>query len=217
MTIESSIIFAISLVLLWIKPGPGQAAIITRSLNDGFVSGFSVAMGITFGGLIFFLMSAIGAAFIANNVHFIGLFLKLIGAAYLFYCGYQGLRNIKSGQWVGRQDKITKTAVIQNFTTGFLITMANPFAIFFFIGILPSLVPLGALTTIDIIWGSLILVAVGLIVDGIIACLASEVRESLSNTKFVKNINIITSVGFIFIALFLLVSAISNFQGAFQT
>lgn len=131
MTIESAFIFALSLILLWVKPGPGQAAIITRSLNDGFVAGFSVAMGITFGGLIFFLMSAIGAAFIAHNAHFIGLVFKLIGAAYLFYCGYQGLRNIKSGQWAGRQDSVTKKAVVQNFTTGFLITMANPFAIFF--------------------------------------------------------------------------------------
>jgi threonine/homoserine/homoserine lactone efflux protein len=216
MTIESGFIFAVSLILLWIKPGPGQAAIITRSLNDGFFAGFCVAVGITFGGLVFFILSAIGAAFIADNINSIGLIFKLVGAIYLFYCGYQGLKNIESGQWTGRQDLAKRADIIKNFATGFLITMANPFAIFFFIGILPSIVPLGDLGLADIVIGSIILIYVGLMVDSLIALLASQVRESLSNKQFIKKINVITSIGFIVIGAFLLFSAITNYDGAFN-
>lgn len=215
MTIESIFIFVISLILLWIKPGPGQAAIVTRALNDGFLAGFCVAVGITVGGLLFFIASAFGAAFIAQNIDSIGFLFKLTGAGYLFYCGYRGLKNIESGQWSGRQDKINRAEILKNFMTGFLITMANPFTIFFFIGILPSLVPLGELNYKDIIIGSLVLVYVGLMIDSLIALLASQARETLSNTKFVKNINLVTSVGFILIGVFLLFSAVTNFDASF--
>lgn len=68
MTIETSFIFIISLILLWIKPGPGQAMIVTRALNDGFMAGFSIALGIVTGSLFYFLISAIGAVFIENYI-----------------------------------------------------------------------------------------------------------------------------------------------------
>jgi hypothetical protein len=46
--------------------------------------------------------------------------------------------------------------------------------------------------------------------------LASQVRESLSNKQFIKKINVITSIGFIVIGAFLLFSAITNYDGAFN-
>lgn len=45
MTFETGFIFAISLILLWIKPGPGQALKITRALNDGFIPAFAIILG----------------------------------------------------------------------------------------------------------------------------------------------------------------------------
>lgn len=216
MTFETSIIFAISLVLLWIKPGPGQAAIVTRSLNDGFFAGFCVACGIVTGSVFFFVISALGAVFIETYIDQIGFVFKLVGAVFLFYIGYQGVQNIESGQWRGRQDDDNRKEIVKNYMAGLLITLANPFAIFFFIGILPSLVPLGELTVVDIIIGAVIVVYVGLITDTIISALAAQVRKTLSNYKFIKKINLITSIGFVLIGCFLLFSALSSYRGAFS-
>lgn len=216
MTIETSLIFAISLILLWVKPGPGQAAIITRTLNDGFIAGWCVALGIVTGGVFFFLITALGIVFVENYVEEINVVFKILGSGYLFYVGYQGLKNIESGHWKGRQDTISRKDIVKNYMTGLLITLANPFAIFFFIGIMPTLVPLGKLSPSDIIVGTIIVAYVGFIVDTIIAALAGQVHQSLSSTTFIKRINVITSMGFILIGAFLLFSLITSFDGAFD-
>jgi threonine/homoserine/homoserine lactone efflux protein len=215
MTIETSFIFIISLILLWIKPGPGQAMIVTRALNDGFMAGFSIALGIVTGSLFYFLISAIGAVFIENYINQIGLIFKLIGSVVLFRMGYRGLKDIGSGQWSGRRDQLSKKDMFDNYMTGLVITLANPFVIFFFVGILPSLVPLGDLNTSDIVIGALIVVYVGCVTDGIIAALAAQVRTTLSNAKTIRKINMCTSIGFILIGSFLLFSAITSYEGGF--
>gem|GEM_PF-4167436 len=78
-----------------------------------------------------------------------------------------------------------------------------------------QLVPLGELGVKDIVVGTIIVTYVGLIVDTIIAALAWQVRETLSDTKFIRKINLVTSIGFILIGAFLIFSLITNFDGAF--
>ncbi len=215
MTLETAFIFTISLILLWIKPGPGQAMIVTRALNDSFMAGFSIALGIVTGSLFYFLISAIGASFIDGYIEQAGFIFKLIGFVVLLRMGYKGLKNIGSGQWSERQDTLSKKDIFENYMTGLVITLANPLAIFFFIGLLPSLVPLGNLGVYDIVIGSVIVVYVGCVVDAIIAALAAQVRNTLSDKKFIQKINIATSIGFICIAGFLLFSAFTQYDGSF--
>lgn len=207
MTAETIFIFIMSLILLWIKPGPGQALKITRALNDGFLSGFYVAMGITTACVIFFLVAVLGTSVLTNFFNDISLFLKLLGGSYLIYLGYKGLKNIESGQWKGRLDKSNKKKFFENFSLGFFLSLANPLDIVYFLGIMPTLVPLGEFTTQDIAMGVLIVIAVPLIVDGTILLLVHQTKEALSDTAFVKKINSVTSIGFILIGLFLIFSA----------
>lgn len=216
MTLETGFIFTIALILLWIKPGPGQAAIITRALNDGFFGGFWIAMGIVTGSVIYFIISAVFAVTAENYIDEIGYVFKLVGALFLFYLGYQGMKDINSGHWKGRQDRLTRKDHLKNYITGLLITLANPLAILFFVGILPTLVPLNDLTWVDIVIGACIVAYVGTIVDSIIAALASQVRATLSDTSFIRKINIVTSIGFVLIGGFLLFSAITNYTATFD-
>jgi len=216
MTIESAFIFVIALVIAWVKPGPGQSAIITRSLNDGFFAGFCVACGIVVGCATYFLIAALGVALIAQYARDVGVFFKIVGAGYLFYIGYKGLSQIEDGIWEGAKDTRNIKEIVKNFMTGFLITMSNPITIFFFLGILPSIVPLASLTSIDILILLLLLIYFGLLVDTIIASLAAQVRETLSNKGWVRKINIFTSIGFILIGAFLLFAAITDLEWVFE-
>lgn len=74
-------------------------------------------------------------------------------------------------------------------------------------GIMPTIVPVGVFSINDIILGATILIAVGLIVDVLVLLLVSQVKEALSNTSFVVRLNIVTSIGFILIGVFLFYSA----------
>ena len=208
MTFEIAFLFAISLTLLWIKPGPGQAFIITRALNDGFWAAFYVVLGITLGGVIFFVIAALGLGIVTQFFDKAGFIFKLIGAAYLLYIGYKGLKNINIGHWTGRVDKTNRKKFLENFPASLMLTLGNPFPIFYFLGFMPTLIPMDSLTTQDIWIGVAIVIAVGLIVDTLIIVLVSQVKTLLSDTKLVRKINLITSISFIIIGLFLVYSAL---------
>lgn len=215
MTLESVFIFAVSLAILWIKPGPGQAAIVTRSLNDGFFAGFCVAAGIVTGTMVYFLITTMSMSVISEFADIISFIFKILGAGYLFYIAYCGFKDIESGRWQKQKTKSHSKESLKNYLTGLLITLANPFVVFYFIGIVPTLIPLVDLTTNDLIICTVTIFCVGLVIDTLIAALAWQVRETLQDTQFIKRINIITSLGFIVIGTFLLLSALLNYDGAF--
>lgn len=208
MTTETIFLFVVSLILLWIKPGPGQALKITRALNDGFWAGFYIALGIITSCVIFFLVAVLGTTIITNFFNDASSVLKILGGAYLIYMGYRGLKNTRDGKWEGRLDQSHKKRFLENYTLGLLLSLANPLDIIYFLGIMPTLVPLGDFTTQDIMIGVSIVILIPVIIDGMILLLVHQVKEALSNTKFVIKFNIITSCGFILIGLFLLLSII---------
>jgi threonine/homoserine/homoserine lactone efflux protein len=208
MTFESAFIFVITLILLWIKPGPGQAAIITRSLNDGFWPAMALAFGAMVGGAIFFVIAVLGISIIVDNVASIGFVLKLIGAGYMFYLGYQGLRDIESGRWTKRKDTISRTDLAKNFSTGLLIELSNPITIFYFIGLLPTLMPVADINAWGIALGVMLILYPGMVFYMIVITMAVQVKETLKSTRIVKRINLITSISFILIGAFFLFSAL---------
>ncbi len=214
MTIETISIFTISLILLWIKPGPGQALKITRALNDGFMASFYIVWGIITACILFFLIAALGLSIITNFFSQTSAIFKVMGGFYLLYLGYSGLKNIRKGLWKGRIDTSHKKKFIENYSLGLFLTLANPLPIFYFLGIMPTLVPIGTFTPSDIFIGIGIIIFVGLTVDTSLLFLVSQTKDVLSNTKFVKRINLFTSIGFLLIGLFFFYSAccMSNFS-----
>ena len=122
--------------------------------------------------------------------------------------GYKGLSNIEKGVWKGRVDQTHKRAFFENFSAALILTLANPLPIFYFLGMMPTLVPVGDFMTSDIILGMIIIAYVGLQVDVMLVLLVTQAKEALSDTKFVKRINLYTSIGFLMLGAFFLYSAI---------
>lgn len=207
MTIETLFIFAISIVLLYIKPGPNQAMKITRTLNDGFFPAWFFTLGATSTVAFYFIIASVGAGIAHNVVDSIGFYFKLLGGIYLVYLGYKGLSNIEKGVWSGRVDEVNKRNFIENFTVGVVMTLANPITIFYFVGIVPSFIEFGSLGIQDILIGVLTIFLVGNFSDILLIVLVAQTKEALSDTQFVKRINIFASIGFIVIGAFFLYSA----------
>jgi len=207
MTLETGLIFFASLLLLWIKPGPGQALKITRALNDGFMPAFYIVLGVITACELFYLSAVFGLAVISEFFTQTGFYLKLFGAAYLLYLGYKGLSNIEKGVWQGRLDKSQKRHFWENYPAALMLTLANPLPIFYFLGMMPTLVPIGEFSTQDVIMGMVVIFCAGFLVDTMLIGLVTQSKEALSNTNFIRKINIFTSMGFILIGAFFLYSA----------
>jgi threonine/homoserine/homoserine lactone efflux protein len=215
-TIETTSIFIISLILLWIKPGPGQALKITTTLNSGFIAGLYVALGIITGCSIFFLVAVLGTNFVTAFFNDASFYLKTLGGCYLIYLGMRNLRNITINLPKKDSEKSSSARFIKNYPLGLLATLANPLPIFFFLSIIPTLVPVGELNIKEIVIGISIIACVGLIVDGLLIILVHLAKEVFSETKVIKRTNIISNVGFILIGLFLLYAAFFQDNFSFE-
>lgn len=97
MTFETAFVFAISIILLYVKPGPNQAMKITRALNDGFLPAWYFTMGATTTVAFYFVIASIGATMAQLILDSVGFYFKIIGGLFLLYLGYKGLSNIEKG------------------------------------------------------------------------------------------------------------------------
>ncbi len=217
MTGETIFVFVTALILLWIKPGPGQALKITRALNDGFWAGFYVVLGVITGCVFFFLIAVLGLTAVTEFFKDISFYLKIIGGIYFIYLAMKTFKNIKKGQWEGPVDQAQKKRFIDNYFLSLFTNLSNPLPVFFFLSLIPTLVPLNDLTTNDIIICVSLIIVTGLTIDILLLLLVHQAKEALSETSFVKRVNMVAGGGFLLIGLFLLFSAIflDNFSFEF--
>ena len=202
-------VFAISIALLYIKPGPNQAMKITKALNDGVVPALFFTFGATSTVITYFIIASLGTEIVQHLVGMTGVYFKILGGAYLLYMGYKGLTNIERGVWKNRKNN-QKTGVAGSFGLGVLMTLGNPITIFYFIGIIPTFMTLGNLELQDVLIGVGVIAFVGGLCDVLLILLVAQVKETLSHTRFVRRINVFASIGFILIGGFLLFSAMAN-------
>lgn len=148
MTFFSMLAFAGAMFLLAITPGPGVFATISRALASGFNNASFVVLGIVLADLLFLLLAIFGLSTIAIVLGDLFVIVKYLGAAYLLYLGYKILTSKETDTNV---DGVVELSWKKNFLTGFLITLANPKVVLFYLGFLPTFVNLQTLTAIDIV------------------------------------------------------------------
>lgn len=202
MTLESLLLFALSICIITVKPGPGMVAIISRSLSDGFGPGLALAAGVhtVMQALFFVTILTYGAAQEAFGV--LAVAMKILGSAYMMYLGAKGLMNLDR-DLLGRSGARQVKAIRENYLAGLLTTLSNPFPIIFFASILPGLVDIGHFTLRDMVFGSVALLVCN---GGILASealLASHLRSLLGNKTVLRRINIGANLAFVGIGLFL--------------
>ncbi|MCP3899380.1 MAG: LysE family translocator, partial [Desulfobacteraceae bacterium] len=113
--------------------------------------------------------------------------IKICGGTYLIFLGFQIWRK-KPDNTNNKYKQNSKTR-LGNFTSGFLITIANPKVILFYCGFLPTFLDLQTLTTIDLVIIVVIVTTGVTCVLGTYAFLASRTRQMLTNQKTIKKFN----------------------------
>ena len=186
MTIESSIAYFIAVILFAITPGPGVFAAIARSLIVGWRNCLPLLLGMTVSDVLYLLFACYGLSYIAEHFNELFTVLRIIGAAYLIYLGWQFWTNpVEVGDFNG---DIAQRAS-EGFIQGFLISASNPKVMLFYLAFVPGFVDLASMTKGDITILS-ILTFIGIMVGlFIITYSAARLRHLLSHEKHIRRLN----------------------------
>ena len=139
MSLEHLLIFAATVFVVSIIPGPSMLLALTHGMYYGTRKSLASALGNV---TVTFIQSVIsvaglGAILIASETAF--QIIKWGGAAYLVYMGVGLLLSAKSSPLsVARENEQHETSLFKMFRQSALVTAANPKAIIFFTAVFPQ-------------------------------------------------------------------------------
>lgn len=212
MSVEGLLFLFISIGILVVKPGPSMVALITRSLQAGFFPAFGIALGLASMHLVYFPLAAFSFSLEGDLVEKLTFFLQLAGAAYIISIAVKGLRNIDRNPWDNRVEDQRAKAWMENVTTGFAISVANPYIILFYVGLIPTIFDFKSFVGLDIAFASLATSMIVLSFLSLICALASQMRECLREYHFVRGLNLVSSLVMLGLGVFIILTAFGVWQ-----
>jgi RhtB (resistance to homoserine/threonine) family protein len=151
--VNELIAVAVFTVLAVISPGADFAMVTRSSYAQGRKAGLAAAVGIALGVQVHVLYTVLGIAVIISQSPALFMAMKVLGAGYLIYLGYQSLTNTKRihlddvGQGQGRGS-------LRALRTGFFTNALNPKTMLFVISAYTQVVQPGSSLAQDFAYGA---------------------------------------------------------------
>lgn len=141
--VDSLVAFALVSFLLIVIPGPSVMFVVGRALSLGRRAALVTVAGNAAGFYVQVVLVAVGLGAIVERSVAAFTFVKLLGAAYLVYLGVQAIvhRRVNAGLPLDTVASVNHRSV---FVDGFVVGVANPKTIIFFVATLPQFVDPGA-------------------------------------------------------------------------
>lgn len=170
--------FLLASFLLAVTPGPVVFFIVSRTLVDGRKAGLLTVAGAALGGCGNALGTALGLAALFSVSALAFTVVKLAGALYLFYLGWQALRASRVQQRLATNLKISGKV---QFTEGVWVALLNPKTTLFFAAFLPQFMsPDESAFAQSVVFG-LSFVFIAALTDSIYVLAAALVRGAMGN------------------------------------
>jgi threonine/homoserine/homoserine lactone efflux protein len=150
MTLYASLSLFLVLFGLAAMPSASVALVVTRAAMGGFRQGAAVAGGVVLGDLVFVALALLGMSFLAETLGAFFAVLKFAGGAYLIWLGIGLIRSRGATAAAGTGQTARPTSLVMSFAAGFLLTLGDVKAIFFYASLFPTFVDLTALTARDL-------------------------------------------------------------------
>lgn len=125
---------ALNMIAL-ISPGPDFAVVVKNSLLYSRKTALLTALGIAFGTFVHLTYIVLGLGVIVQENEWLFLFLKWVGASYLLYIGFKGLKAKKASvneQSIPQKRDISSLLALRS---GFLTNALNPKCMLFFVSL----------------------------------------------------------------------------------
>ena len=198
--LDAMMVFFAASLLLAMAPGPDNIFVLTQSAMCGRVAGLAITLGLCTGLIVHTMLVTFGVAVIFQTSAVAFTVLKLVGAAYLAYLGWQAFR--ASGQDL-RAQSASPLSLLQFYRRGIFMNVTNPKVSVFFLAFLPQFTDAarGPIAPQMLLLGGLFIVAT-IIVFGTISLLAGTLGQWLArSSRAQKILNRITGTVLVLLAL----------------
>jgi threonine/homoserine/homoserine lactone efflux protein len=187
MTLYGFMGFCAVYLLAVATPGPGVAAVLTRSLAHGMRGAPAFIGGFLLGDLIWFAGASAGLAALAQTAQTVFLVVRYAGAAYLLYLAYR--------LWTAAPQAFEAVGVdasqkpLRLFLGSLTLTLGNPKPMIFFVALLPAVVQLQTFRLADYLCIAAAITVILPLVLGAYAWAASRARRFFRKPNSIRLLN----------------------------
>jgi threonine/homoserine/homoserine lactone efflux protein len=176
---EHLLAFIVIATVLIAVPGPSVLFVVTRSLTLGRRAGLATVVGNAAGVYVQVVLVALGIGAIVQESIAVFTVIKLAGALYLVYLGVQSFRH-RSELAAALGRAVEPRELRRILADAFVVGVANPKVIVFFVAVLPQFVdPAAGSPTLQLLTLGAIFCTIALVCDGIWALAAGAARAWL--------------------------------------
>jgi len=118
-----------------ISPGPDFAVVVKNSLVYSRKTALLTALGIALGALVHVTYILLGLGLLITQTPWLLFSIKCLGAGYLFYIGFKGLRAKKMPSTLENSHHKHDVSTFSAIRSGFLTNALNPKCILFFVSL----------------------------------------------------------------------------------
>jgi threonine/homoserine/homoserine lactone efflux protein len=190
--------FLFASIALTLSPGPDILYVLTQSISNGKKFGIATSAGLVSGILVHTTLIALGISALIMQLEWLFTFIKILGAAYLFWIAFQVYKapaSIALSKEVQHQKSL-----ISLFKQGFIMNVLNPKVTLFFLAFFPGFIDekLGNVTQQIYVLGFLFMLQ-AFIIFSIASSVADRltvfIRTNQSFALFLKWFQIVVFVG----------------------
>lgn len=140
-----------ALFLALLSPGPDFAITVKQTVNYGKKHAIFTSLGIGLGIGVHIVYTLFGIGLLISQSPILFNTIKIIGALYLIYLGYQNI--VSKGMFLNPNHKNKTISLKKSFTMGFFCNVLNPKATIFFISIFTAIVSIDTPIYIQALYG----------------------------------------------------------------
>ena len=181
-----------------ISPGPGLFAVLAISTRYGAMSAMWLSFGHTVGDIIYVTVAMLALSALAEIINNSLLYVKILGASYLIYIGYQQWRS----KGVSFDQSNKKESILKLLLAGFIVGVTNPKTIIFYLSFLPIFVDLNNLTIATEVQVISVIGFTVFFVLSLANVLGLKLRRHIENPAVIKRVNEVTGVTMILVGIF---------------
>nr|WP_298103912.1 LysE family translocator [uncultured Shinella sp.] len=175
-------LFAAAALVLTATPGPDMLLIASRSVSQGRSAGFLTYAGIAAGTYCHAIAAGLGLSQLFLTVPVAYEIVRWAGCLYLLYLAYKTIRS--EGGAFSPSPTLKRLSGQRIFFEGLATNLLNPKMALFVLALFPQFVdPLGASLPLQMIVLATILNGIGLVVNGLVIVLGSQLRNRLSSMR----------------------------------
>jgi len=205
MTFENMALFAGALLILFVTPGPGIAAMIARTLDAGPWNAAVYGSGILTGDFFWFTLAVTGLSAAAEQLGSFWLVAKIVGVSYLMWMAGRAFWSA----WAGARPKPvfkagSKRGLAATYLAGIAMPLSNPKPIVFYLTLVPAILPLSQISTINFAVMILIMTILAMLTGGAYILLAHHARNWLKTPVVRRGADILTGLVMVVISLVLI-------------